>query len=278
MISAMPRVAIATRTENFEDALSLFGDVLEMPVSDFSATTVPSLGAHVGMCQPAGGSNIELMAPAAPGLPLSDALQRCLDRRGEGFYALMLEAPDPDAEADELIDRQVAVLPLMPGAAGRDIHPRSTHGVLIRIYPDDSVSQPAVARTGTAGLSGITRVLIATDDVDKAAAAYGDGGLGLPTADPVDDPERGVRSVVVTPPKGGLIELISAGGPARPFGEGVARTAIERGPGLYAIVLEAEDRAAAVAALDAGGVEMSGSRGDEAMVFGARLLIEERPT
>ena len=142
MITAMPRIAIATATEDFGRALELFGDVFAMPVADFSDSTVASLGAHVGMCQPDRGSNIELMAPATPG-PLSDAIQQTIDRRGEGFYALMLEAPDPDAEAEELIRREVNVLPLMAGAGGRDIHPRSTHGVLIRVYPDGSVAQPA---------------------------------------------------------------------------------------------------------------------------------------
>ena len=105
MITAMPRIAIATTTEHFGRALKLFGDVFAMPVADFSDSTVASLGAHVGMCQPDGGSNIELMAPATPGLPLSDAIQKTIDRRGEGFYALMLEAPDPNAEAEELIER-----------------------------------------------------------------------------------------------------------------------------------------------------------------------------
>ena len=42
---------------------------------------------------------------ANPALPLSQAIQRTLDRRGEGFYALMLEAPDPDAEAVGLAER-----------------------------------------------------------------------------------------------------------------------------------------------------------------------------
>ena len=57
------------------------------------------------MCVPPGGSNIELMAPADPAAPLSQALRSTfLDRRGEGLYALMLEAPDPDAEASSSPD------------------------------------------------------------------------------------------------------------------------------------------------------------------------------
>ena len=63
-----------------------------MPVVDFSDRTVPDLGAHVGMCVPLGGSNIELMGPSDPDKPLSEAVQKFLDRRGDGLYALMLEA------------------------------------------------------------------------------------------------------------------------------------------------------------------------------------------
>lgn len=276
MISAMPRIALATTTKNFNRAMALFGEVFEMPVADFSPTTVSSLGAHVGMCQPAGGSNIELMAPAAPGLPLSDALQRCIDRRGEGFYALMLEAADPNAEADELIERNIDVLPLMAGAGGRDIHPRSTHGVLIRVYPDGSVEQPKEPRSGVGGLSGIARGVVATGDAEKAALAYGPDGLGLAVGEPVDDPGRGVRSVVVTPPAGGTIELVSALEPPHPFGADVAKTVAERGEGLYAIVLETGDRDQALAALGSRGVDIGGPMGNEATVFGARVLIEQR--
>ena len=276
MISAMPRIAIATTTEGFGPAIELFRDAFAMPVTDLTDSTVASLGAHVGMCQPVGGSNIELMAPATPGLPLSDAIQKTIDRRGEGFYALMLEAPDPDAEAEELLERGVEVLPLMAGAGGRDIHPRSTHGVLIRVYPDGSVAQPAEPGTGLAGLSGIVRAVVATGDAAKAAQAYGEG-LGLTVDDPVVDGERGVRSVIVTPPAGGRIELVSAIEPARPFGAAIGRAVEERGEGLYAIVLEADDRAAALAGLADRGLAVGGPGDNETTVLGARILIEQRP-
>ena len=77
MITAMPRIAIAVN--DFEQALTTFRDKMGMHVEDFSAETVPSLGAHVGMCQPDGGSNIELMAPSNPDEPLSQALQKFLE-------------------------------------------------------------------------------------------------------------------------------------------------------------------------------------------------------
>ena len=123
---------------------------------------------------PAGGSNIELMSPADPAAPLSQSLTRFLERRGEGLFALMLEAADPDAEAEELSGRGLNVLPLMAGAGGRDIHPNSTHGVLIRVYPNGSFQAPPPPENpNDAGLSGISRVIIAVHDLDRAADVYG---------------------------------------------------------------------------------------------------------
>ena len=136
MITGMPRIAIAV--QDFPAIISLFRDKLGMPVLDISDSSVASLGASLAMCVPEGGSNIELMSPADPTAPLSQSLQRFLDRRGEGLFALMLEAPNPNAEAEDLIGRGLNVLPLMAGAGGRDVHPNSTHGVLIRVYPVNS--------------------------------------------------------------------------------------------------------------------------------------------
>ena len=139
MITAMPRIAIAVN--DFESALTTFRDHFGMPVADFSPETVPSLGAHVAMCQPPGGSNIELMARANPKAPLSQALQKFLDHRGEGISALLLEAPDPAAKAaadlpDEL--RQLADLPLAADAGGIDA--ASSPAAIV-----DAVAAPAPA-------------------------------------------------------------------------------------------------------------------------------------
>ncbi|MCP5027752.1 MAG: hypothetical protein GY929_15870 [Actinomycetia bacterium] len=273
MITAMPRIAIAVN--DYHAAVATFQDVLGMPFLDMSAETVTSLGAHVGMCQPPGGSNIELMAPADPDRALSQALQRFLDSRGEGFYALMLEAPDPDAEAEELLARDVEVLPLMEGAGGRDIHPRSTHGVLIRVYPDNSVPNREGAVSAAPGLSGVTRGIIATSDAVKAADAYG-RGLGLEVDDPIEDRGRGVLVVVCHPAKGGVIELVSAIDTSIPFAREINQFVEEKGGGIYALVLEVDDPMAAASVLAERGVEVGGHSGLEASVFGARILLNPR--
>ena len=270
MITALPRIAIAVH--DFGAAVETFGETFGMPVLDFSDRTVPDLGAHVGMCMPAGGSNIELMAPSDPDAPLSRSLQKFLDRFGDGLYALMLEAPDPNAEAEELAERGLDVLPLMPGAGGRDLHPRSTHGVLIRVYPNDSVGQHEQRASAAPGLSGISKVVVATDDAHKAAAVYGTG-LGLSVGPAVNDAEDGVVRVTCEPPKGGVIELVSAIDTNRPYGREIAEFVETRSEGMHTLVLETDDPAAAASTLSGRGLTFEGEASPSTTVFGTRFVL-----
>lgn len=152
------------------------------------------------------------------------------------------------------------------------MHPRSTHGVLIRVYPDGSVSQPADAVSVPPGLSGIAKVIVATSDASLAADAYG-RGLALHVAAATVDDERGVRSIVCTPPKGGVIELVSALDTTKPFAQDIERAVKDKGEGMYALVLRAQDPHAAASLLQSRGVVMGGPGGLEASVYGARFLL-----
>ena len=251
MITGMPRIAIAV--EDFAAAIETFRGRLGMPVVDISERSVESLGACLAMCVPPGGSNIEIMSPAKPEAPLSQSLQKFLDRRGDGLFALMLEAPVPDEEADVLASRGLHVLPLMAGAGGRDIHPSSTHGVLIRVYPVNSFSGSATANPADAGLSGITRVIIAVRDIEHARQVYGDG-LGLEASPVSIDPERGVRSAIITPGTGGRIELVAVTDATRPFARKIDAFLTSRPEGMYALVLQSADPAATSAILSTRGL------------------------
>lgn len=272
MITAMPRIALGVR--DFDAAMATFRDLFGMRVVDLSSMTVPSLGAHVGMGVPPGGSTIELMAPSTDGTPLSDTISRFLERRGEGLYALMLEAADPDLEAAGLQARGLDVMPLMPGAGGRDVHPKSTHGVLVRVYPINSAGDLGVPESSEPGLSGIVRVIVATSDADKARRAYGDG-FGLAVDEPVDDPDRGVVSVVCRPPQGGVIELVSPVDTSKPFAAAIAGALDERGEGMYALVLSTADAPHAISVLTERGLSFGGAAGNETIVYGARFVIEQ---
>jgi methylmalonyl-CoA/ethylmalonyl-CoA epimerase len=270
----MPRIAIAVR--DMDAAVRVFRDSFGMPVQE-APGQVEALGVRIAMCAPEGGSNIELMCPANPDAPLNQSLQKFLDRRGEGFFALMLEAPDPNAEADVLAGRGLDVLPLMPGAGGRDVHPRSTHGVLIRVYPTRAPRQ-----TGPAPMSGIARAIVAVEDFDDAVTVYRDRFAMHLDELPVDA-ERGVRVAVCRPGSGGVIEIVSPADTGRPFARAIAEHLERRGTGMYALVLQTEDPTAQAAALRAKGVEVQPAADcaevmevQPSSTFGALLRLEKR--
>jgi catechol 2,3-dioxygenase-like lactoylglutathione lyase family enzyme len=204
---------------------------------------------------------------------LGRSLQGFLDRRGEGLFALMLEAADPDAEAVELAARGLDVLPLMPGAAGRDIHPRSTHGVLVRVYPTNSFTERSDDPIGQPEIAGIARVIIAVHDAEEAARPYTEG-FALDSTPPEVDTDRGVVSVVCRPPTGGVIELVSPHDASRPFAGRIQQFLDEGQEGMFALVLQTENPEAAAGALAAAGVSVDRADGVEASVFGTRLMIE----
>ena len=282
MVTGMPRIAIAT--PDFDGLIDTFRRQLGMPVIDLRNEFLPSLGAQLAMCVPAGGSHIELMSPAVASAPLSQSLQRFLDRRGPGLFALMLEAPDPDAEADALSRRGLQALPLMPGAAGRDLHPSSTHGVLIRVYRVGSFQGRPPAGTPDSPLSGVVRVLVAVHDIDRAVMTYG-AGLGLSVDAPVVDAARGVASALVHPPSGGQIELLAVRDATRPFAAALAAQLAGSGEGLHALVLQARQPSALLERLRATGLsaQWAADASDtvelpRAALSGARIRIEPAPS
>jgi hypothetical protein len=241
VITGMPRIAIAGR--DLTVMVSTFKDKLGLPVVDLRELSTNTFGAGLAMCTPEGGSNIELMAPEDRATALSQSIQGFIDRRGEGHFALMLEAAVPDEEAVGLAARGLRVLPLMQGAAGRDIHPASTHGVLIRVYPTHSFSGPypePVSGPNTTGLTGIQRVIIAVNDIDKAADTYG-RKIALDISEPVLDADRGVHAITCTPPTGGAIELVATNDPNKAFAAAIDHFVESRGEGLYALVLGTDD-------------------------------------
>jgi len=282
MITAMPRIAIASA--DFPELISTFRNKLAMPVMDMSAETIDSLGAALGMCTPDVGSNIELMSPADPTTPLSQSLQGFLDRRGQGHFALMLEAADPDQEAEILQERGLNVMTKMEGAGGRDVHPNSTHGVLIRVYPNDSVPNPNIAPIegpATTSLTGIKRVIIAVRDIEEAADTYG-RKFGLEVSEPVQDNARGLTVVICTPPKGGVIELAAVTDPNKTFAAAIEQHIETKREGIYALVLGTDDLEKTAKALASNGMKTDTVPGlnstlqlDADATFGARIFVSD---
>ncbi len=278
MITGMPRIAIAVR--DFDKIITTFRDQFGMPVIDISDTSVESLGAKLAMCVPEGGSNIEIMCPEIADAPLSQSLQRFLDRRGEGLFAMMLEAPIPDDEAEVLLARGLNVLPLMAGAGGRDVHPNSTHGVLIRVYPVNSFQGQKEQTDETLSLSGITRVMIAVRDIDQAVAVYGTK-LGMPIDPVIANEERGVKSALCHPPTGGMIELVSVANNNQTLAKSIETFLQSRGEGMFALVLETQNCRKTADVLSQRGLTIA-TVTDEAIeiapadTFGALIRIESK--
>jgi len=278
MITGMPRIAIAVR--DFDKIITTFRDQFGMPVIDISDTSVESLGAKLAMCVPEGGSNIEIMCPEIADAPLSQSLQRFLDRRGEGLFAMMLEAPIPDDEAEVLLARGLNVLPLMAGAGGRDVHPNSTHGVLIRVYPVNSFQGQKEQTDETLSLSGITRVMIAVRDIDQAVAVYGTK-LGMPIDPVIANEERGVKSALCHPPTGGMIELVSVANNNQTFAKSIETALQSHGEGMFALVLETQNCQKTADVLSQRGLTIA-TVTDEAIeiapadTFGALIRIESK--
>ena len=278
MISALPRIAIATN--DFDGALETFRNRLGMPIIDLSEKSVEGLGARLAMCVPAGGSNIELMSPEVQSSPLSQSLSRFLDQRGEGLFALMLEAPDPNSAADLLAKRGLAVLPLMDGAGGRDVHPRSTGGVLIRIYPNGSFQGDGATPAQAPLLTGVDRVIVAVPDVDKAARTYR-RGFQMDVGPRVMDERRGVFEITVTPARGARIELVSPVDMEQSFAREIQGAIDVRRGGMVALVLGADEKEVARRVLVERGLELENAPdGNRAQMMlrthGATLLIEDR--
>ena len=239
MITRLPRVALVVH--DMDRAIAVFRDGFGMPVLEL-ASAADEVGARLAFCAPPGGSHIELLAPSDPRRPLSRVLFATLDKRGDGPYAMMLNAPDPNAEAEDLESRGMSVMPLMPEAQGRDIHPRETGGVLIRIYPDatnemidpalDRAFGPAASRTSAAGLTGIRRVIVGVRDLKAAVLAYRER-LGLRTT-------VGEGRASCEPPAGATIVLVETADGAT---------------GIRALVLETRDLDRSVRALRERGID-----------------------
>jgi len=267
MITGMPRIAIAV--EDFAAAVSTFRDRLGMPVFDLSAETVGSLGARVAICVPRGGSNIEIMSPGNPETPLSQSVQRFIDHRGEGHFALMLEAADPDLEAAGLLERGLNVLPRMDGAGGRDVHPNSTHGVLIRVYPTNSIDEALppdwADNVDPSALTGIERVVLAVSDLDQCLEVYG-VKFALDVSEPTVDVERGVRTALCKPPSGGVIELVAVNDAGKAFAGAIDQFLGANGEGIYALVLRSTDRVKADQVLAQAGIAAEPVAGYENIV------------
>lgn len=128
MIKRIRCVMIAVR--DFEAAVDRYSTVfgIEPKITSFETEAV-----KVAFF-PVGESGLELITPLKPGVPLD----KFLDARGDGLFALSLEVTDVDKDVKEMAGRGLRLLyeePLLDEAGSRYVftHPRSMYGVEFEI-------------------------------------------------------------------------------------------------------------------------------------------------
>ena len=171
----------------------------------------------------------------------------------------------------------------MEGAGGRDIHPKSTHGVLIRVYPVDSYQGKRTDQdydSDSPGLSGISRVIITVNDMDHAVSVYG-YKLGMEIAEPSVDDQRGILSTICTPPTGGKIELVCVEDETRPFAKSIMEFLVSNQEGMYGLVMQSNNLEATQKILSSRGLKINSSVNspdaveiERCATFGALIRIE----
>ncbi|HEY0753844.1 MAG TPA: methylmalonyl-CoA epimerase [Ktedonobacteraceae bacterium] len=131
----MPRridhVAIIVR--NIEQALTFYRDTLGLVPSEIKEVPGEQVRiAFLPMGGP-GGSEIELIEPAAT----ATSLNNFLEKRGEGLHHICLEVENIELALREMQEQGAAVLDTTPrlAAEGRAIflHPKGTNGVLLEL-------------------------------------------------------------------------------------------------------------------------------------------------
>ena len=114
----------------------------------------------------------------------------------------------------------------------------------------------------------------------RVASVYGDK-FAMDTSHAVDDSERGVSSVICSPPSGGEIEIVAVKDSDRPYAKSILDFLASSKEGLQALVLRAEDLNIVKERLATRGVNCSFAADspdvlevDKTATFGASIRIE----
>ena len=94
-------------------------------------------GLEAAQFKAGGGSIIELLCPVAQDKPVAQAVQKFLDKNGEGMYEVAIEVGDIDEvnrhvkEGGVRIVQEPHSLPSNPAVKAMWISPKSTHGIFL---------------------------------------------------------------------------------------------------------------------------------------------------
>ena len=122
---------IGIATENLEDGLAIWRDILGLTVQETEEVTEQRV--RVAML-PIGDTVVELLEPTTP----DSAVGKFLAKRGPGIHHIAVKVEDINTSLAELKSKGARLIDEKPriGAGGclvAFVHPTSTHGVLLEL-------------------------------------------------------------------------------------------------------------------------------------------------
>ncbi len=223
------------------------------------------------------GRYLALIEPLAPG----NAVDRAIQKRGEGIYVLAIEIESQEAAKQELAAKGVRLVNTAAARGPIFIHPQSANGMFIqlrqRVWPEDPAGGTRTSNPDAA-YRWLDHVVIAVRNLDEAVANYRDK-LGFQLTRTAVSQAMGIKQAFFVLEDGRFIELAEPLGPATPIGRALER----RGEGPYLICLAVRDIAERIRALKANGVQLigGGKPGDQVFIHpksakGALIQLVER--
>jgi len=269
----LDHVAIAVKSR--EESIPVFRDTLGMKVGRSARSEASGINnVHFPYED---GHYLALVEPLAPG----NAVDRAIQKRGEGIYVLAIEIEDQEAAKQELSAKGVRLVNTAAARGPTFIHPQSANGMFIqlrqRVWPDDPAGATRTSHPD-AVYRWLDHVVIAVRNLEEAVANYRDN-LGFQLARTAVSERMGIKQAFFALEDGHFIELAEPLGPATPMGRALER----RGEGPYLICLAVRDMAERMRALKAKGIQLIGGDkpGDQVFIHpksakGALIQLIER--
>lgn len=271
---ALDHVAIAVKSR--EESIPLFRDTLGMKIG--RARQSAGMGINNVHFPYEDGHYLALVEPMEPG----NAVDRSIQKRGEGIYVLSIEIGSLETAKQELSAKGVRLVNAAAPKGPVFVHPASANGMFIqltqRVWPDNP--EATVVRTShpDAAYRWLDHIVIAVRNLDQAVANYRDT-LGFRLERTAVSQAMGIKQAFFAMEDGHFIELAEPLGADTPIGRALQR----RGEGAYLICLAVRDMAQRVQALKANGVQLIGGNKPDEQVFihpksarGALIQLVER--
>lgn len=170
MIRRIHHIGIVVR--QIDEAFAFYREILGLPL--IKMAEVRDQGVKAALLA-AGGSEIELLEPIAPGTGVG----KFLERRGEGMHHCCFESDGIESELEGLRAKGVELIDQRPreGLAGRIafLHPRACHGVLVEL------AHPRAGEYSPTSPLRLHHLAVVARDPRGTAALYHDL-FGLPFA------------------------------------------------------------------------------------------------